>query len=907
MRKLNFSFKSLLVAAGLLVGSASAWGAPSSYLSTWTGAVGLTDFTSDFNYGSKKIAIADGESYQFTFVNFNNNNSSNADATWIFECTDNNNFVDVRANGGRWVWVPEGGTQLFTDVEYTGSESSVFTSTEIWNKAYNGVTVTLTVSRSGNTISATHTATTNAVDDVESQTYTATYSTTYSGSNDVYFYLTNVASYLEITNVVYTEADGTTTHTYGSAIEALPFSRTWTAQTSTYPFIGGDIVSGTNVKAFRVSNTTATASFDSDASTDGYQPYTISSDETVTVSFSAYLGGVSGSTTSTVQLVNSEDVVLASFTYTQASSNVTDVSFGGTTIAGFEAFKGRSSHTTASKDGNGFASSSYAFVTDAGYNPEITMTVSDNGYVSLRYYTANGYNAIDKNYNATLTTSGVGAVKMDIASIKIIDSNSNADRAIGINNLSITSAVAPKANVTFAFTDTEDNSLSSVKANYVLENVAVGANIEDIIPDAQKATFYNGDASYKYVYSIFACSDETVQAGGSTVTLKFDARAKYNFTAKAEDGDENDLGEIASGYGYANEPTTFYIPACVLDGNKLYFTTSEAYEKSETLTSDGQVLTYEYATNTVDNVVFFAEGESLTGSTSTAPAYKSLASNGYVGRGTDIDVTTLDAGNYTVYVKYYNSTSSSQSLLVKAGDVDVIDESVSVRPTKSGSITLAESTDIKITAAGGSTSGFDYIYIVRTAVPVTIGTIGYTTFASPFALDLTNLPSGLTAYYASAVDDENVTLISKSDEAVAAGTGLVLKGAADTYNIPVAASGSAISGNKLVGCPTASSAYGSDKYVLWNDGGVAKFCNLAYYDSGSPMTIPAGKAYLDAAGGSPAKALRIVFDDGEATGIAAPEVAEKAENGVLYNTAGQQVTADFKGIVIKNGKKFLNK
>ncbi len=896
--------KSLLVAVGLCAGATSAGSAPSNYLSTWTGVVGPTDFTSDFTHGSKKIAIADGESYVFTFVNFNNNNSSNADATWIFECTDNTNFVDVRANGANWVWTGEA-AKVFTDVTYTGNTSSVFASAEIWNKAYNGVTVTLTVSRTGNVISATHTATTNKVDDVASQTYTATFSTTYSGSNDVYFYLTNVASYAEITNVVYNEAGGTS-HTYASAIESLPFNRTWTAQTSTYPFVGGDIVNGTNVKAFRVSNTTATAAFDSDTSTDGNQPYTLGTDETVTVSFTAYFGWVSGSTTSTVQLLNSDDVVLASFTYAQASSNITDVKIGGTTVAGFEAFNGRSSHTTSGKEGNGFASSSYAFVNNAGYNPEITMTVSDNGYVSLRYYTANGVHAVDKSYNATLTTSGDGAVKMDIASIKIIDNNANGDRAIGINNLNITSAVAPKADVTFAFADTEDNSLASVKANYVLENVAVGATVEDIIPDAVKTTFFNGDKSYKYVYSTFSCSDATVPAGGTTVTLKFDARQKYNFTAKAKDGEDNDLGTITTGYGYSDESTTFYIPACVLNGSKLYFTTNEDYEKSETLTSDGQVLTYAYATSTVDNVVFFAEGESLTGSNEATPGFKSLASNGVVGRGSNLDVTTLPAGNYTIYVRYYNSNSSGQSLLVKAGDVDVInDNDVKVRPTKDGSVLLAESTDIKITAAGSSNSGFDYIYIVRTGdavVSATIPSSTYGTIASAYALDCANLPTGVTAYKVSALSASSATLEAVT-EAVAAGTGLILSGTAGTYSIPVVASGSDISAtNKLKGAVTATTLDDGSFYILQS----GQFHLVTGAADEAARTVPAGKAYLLKSDVVGAPSLNLVFD-GKTTGINTVKGSEFMVNGEFYNLNGQRVVAPTKGLYIVNGKKVIVK
>lgn len=35
--------------------------------------------------------------------------------------------------------------------------------------------------------------------------------------------------------------------------------------------------------------------------------------------------------------------------------------------------------------------------------------------------------------------------------------------------------------------------------------------------------------------------------------------------------------------------------------------------------------------------------------------------------------------------------------------------------------------------------------------------------------------------------------------------------------------------------------------------------------------------------------------------------AEQAENGVMYNLAGQQVSKNYKGVVIQNGKKFFNK
>lgn len=43
------------------------------------------------------------------------------------------------------------------------------------------------------------------------------------------------------------------------------------------------------------------------------------------------------------------------------------------------------------------------------------------------------------------------------------------------------------------------------------------------------------------------------------------------------------------------------------------------------------------------------------------------------------------------------------------------------------------------------------------------------------------------------------------------------------------------------------------------------------------------------------------------TGISSVKTAETVADGATYNLAGQKVSADYKGVVIKNGKKFINK
>ena len=84
---------------------------------------------------------------------------------------------------------------------------------------------------------------------------------------------------------------------------------------------------------------------------------------------------------------------------------------------------------------------------------------------------------------------------------------------------------------------------------------------------------------------------------------------------------------------------------------------------------------------------------------------------------------------------------------------------------------------------------------VPATTPATLGSNGYATFASPYALDLTtaNLPSGVTAYKAS-VNGTTVTFTALN-QTVPANTGVLLKGTTGTVNIPVAATGTAVEGN----------------------------------------------------------------------------------------------------------------
>jgi len=170
----------------------------------------------------------------------------------------------------------------------------------------------------------------------------------------------------------------------------------------------------------------------------------------------------------------------------------------------------------------------------------------------------------------------------------------------------------------------------------------------------------------------------------------------------------------------------------------------------------------------------------------------------------------------------------------------------------------------------------------------------------------------LTAYKATATSENSVTLEDVTG-IVPANEGLLLKGAANTYYIPVSTADPTadVDGNLLQSTATAEyTVTGSEKGTAYVFGSLNDV--VGFYKAAVGKKIGDGKSWLLVPPPSTpinnANFLSFVFGDeeqGETDGIKA--VSTKVENGVRYNLAGQKVGADYKGIVIVNGKKMLNK
>ena len=190
------------------------------------------------------------------------------------------------------------------------------------------------------------------------------------------------------------------------------------------------------------------------------------------------------------------------------------------------------------------------------------------------------------------------------------------------------------------------------------------------------------------------------------------------------------------------------------------------------------------------------------------------------------------------------------------------------------------------------------------------------TFCSTANLDFTSDITGLEgAYTITAHADKATTLTAtKMTGKVKAGTGLLLhiaepKTTAQLISVPVATTGDEQADNMLKGV-TADTEVQPTAGDYTNLG----LSNGEFHPYSAAGTLAAGKAYLQVptaqmpTAGNNAR-LYIVLD-GEATGINAIENSElRIENldAPMYNLAGQRVTKSYKGVVIVNGKKYINK
>lgn len=179
-----------------------------------------------------------------------------------------------------------------------------------------------------------------------------------------------------------------------------------------------------------------------------------------------------------------------------------------------------------------------------------------------------------------------------------------------------------------------------------------------------------------------------------------------------------------------------------------------------------------------------------------------------------------------------------------------------------------------------------------TSLPVAISSAGYATLYAPVALEI---PEGVTAYIATIEGEDYLHLEEVEGGIIPANTGVILAGAANTYDFDITTGGN-VDSNVLTGTAVAI-ARPTDSYILSNGGS-----GVGFYGDGAE-TIPGFKAYLPASAVSNARGF-LGFNFGEATAIEAIEAALNSGKAV-YDLNGRRVENPSNGVYIVNGKKVI--
>ena len=519
----------------------------------------------------------------------------------------------------------------------------------------------------------------------------------------------------------------------------------------------------------------------------------------------------------------------------------------------------------------------------------LVMTVNDGYRInSVTAYAASNDNS--KTFQISkIEVDGVEYVpageKMPITCVQ-----KNASSATTIN----ITGIAAKDNITFTFDGTNSQGIMEFHVDYTQEEVIVqeisSVTLNGVaISDDDLSTLKSTKALEIVGSSLngIGALDVTLSSGATTVTRTIDGTtATYTFTINSTDTYTVTVTGIGGTYTEQGAVVYYKKGETDVDGANTKSVTANGI--TFTMVNDSK--TFQYGTGSV-----------TLGETKYVPLKLST--------GSAVNVTFPEGKVATKVIVYgwsQNGNGKFNSMSESNGSAKSVDVSSDVfyATNTAGDIYPSvyeyelDNWESLFFNPGGSPSQpfvvMDFILEdAPTTVSAEIGSTGWATLYSDKALDFSTV-EGLTAYTAT-VSKNTVTLTEV--ENVPANTGVVLKGDAATYNIPITASSETAQGHLQGSTSKATTADGTQYVLAMNNEGNAQFAPAT-----AASTIAAGKAYLVVAGG--ASRLNVVIA-GETTGIKVIE-AQEAQEGI-YNLQGQRVAKAQKGLYIVNGKKAIVK
>lgn len=430
----------------------------------------------------------------------------------------------------------------------------------------------------------------------------------------------------------------------------------------------------------------------------------------------------------------------------------------------------------------------------------------------------------------------------------------------GFTSLDITYEDDGKTQTTLSFSKSESSFTYDLNYN---GGIAELVNPATLSPNVEGATI-----SYTISESTFADGEISVEDGTVTFYTNKEASATINASYAGNDTYEASTASYTIKVADPNAPVVF--SAENQSFKNISYLSDDGYKSGSINFVDGNGVGYSF---TITNCMLYKDQLQMQADGGVATSPKFGFSYGY-----------------TVTIEY----TSQKGITLSAGDK-------TVTGTAGSPVSLTTTSDIPFTIKTGSKYAVvKTIRVVPNSAPETetlkTSAGGYATYSADYAVNYSEL--GLTAYTLT-VDETNKTVTAKAFTGVVpAGKAVLVKGTpSKAYTLtPATTEGDATFATDL---KTGATKADGTQYGFTSKSGTPAFAQVV-----SGQEIPAKKGYIVLNSSSAAK-YAINFD-GEATGIHTIEAASAA-NAAMYNLAGQRVDKAYKGIVIVNGKKYLNK
>lgn len=200
-----------------------------------------------------------------------------------------------------------------------------------------------------------------------------------------------------------------------------------------------------------------------------------------------------------------------------------------------------------------------------------------------------------------------------------------------------------------------------------------------------------------------------------------------------------------------------------------------------------------------------------------------------------------------------------------------------------------------------------------TKAPINVDGKGITYWSTFYASNNRLLPEGVTAYAVKSNNNGRAQLVKVAEggQVIPGGQGYLLSTANENGFCLTPSDGEAVA------APAENLLTGSDEAKTFEEAGYMYYIlgksgsDFGFYwqkgTGGNSVNNAAHKAFLRVPTSSGAKFLSFTFGE-ETTGINGITASDAEQDGTaLYNLAGQRVAKGYKGLVIKNGKKYLVK